>query len=281
MAGLILIVFFSLMAVAHPILMETVWPRGIYHPEVGYDINAAPWPSPPSFPEHVLGVDGAGRDVFSQLLASTRPSFTVAIAAALATAVISTLLGALGAYFRGPVDAIFSNISDALLLIPVPIVMVLIGGQYYDQLSALEFGLLYGLLAGASSAAIVMRSHAITIMNSPYIEAARVSGSGPWHIITRHLIPHMLPLVAVHMMVTVTGGVVAHGFVTFLGLSSGQRLNWGSMIYNAINSIGFRADIQWISIMVPTLCLSLFAAAFYFVGRGLQDVSDPRLRGNR
>ena len=120
MLGLALIGVFALMAIIHPLLMGTIWPKGIYNPETGYDINVTPWPAPPG-QGHLLGTDALGRDVLSMLLASTRASFTVAITAALTTALVSLAIGAVSAYYRGAVDAVFSNISDALLLLPAPI----------------------------------------------------------------------------------------------------------------------------------------------------------------
>jgi len=280
MVGVVLIVVFGLMAISHPILLRTVWSRGIYDPQIGYDVTVTPWPADPSPPRHWLGTDAIGRDILSMLLKSTQPSFALAVTAALMTAVVSTLVGAVSAYFRGPTDAILSNVSDALLLLPVPIVMVVLGARFYNQIGTVRFGLLYGLLAGASSAAIVMRSHALTLMNRPFIEAARVAGAGPVHIIFRHLIPHMLPLVAVHMMMTVTGAIIADGFIAAFGIRTDLRLNWGTMVYNAFFYQQVNPKIPWNMLVAPSVTLSLFAAAFYFVARGLQDVSDPRKRDN-
>lgn len=278
MVGVALIVLFGLMAIGHPILLNTVWSRGIYDPQIGYDISVTPWPAAPSPPRHWLGTDAVGRDILSMLLKSTQPSFALAITAALTTAVISTVIGAVSAYFRGPVDAVFSNVSDALLLLPVPIVMVVLGSRFYNQIGTVRFGLLYGTLAGASSAAIVMRSHALSLMNRPFIEAARVAGAGPIHIIFRHLVPHMLPLVAVHMMMTVTGAIIADGFIAAFGIRTDLRLNWGTLVYNAFFYQQVNPKIPWNMLVAPSVALSLFAASFYFVARGLQDVSDPRKR---
>jgi peptide/nickel transport system permease protein len=278
MLGLGLLAVFALMALSHPILLSTVWPRGIYGAQTGYDLTMQPWPAPPRWPDHLLGVDALGRDTFSRLLAATQPSFTVAFSAALMTALVSTIFASLAAYHRGPLDAVVSNVSDALLLLPVTILMVIVGSQFYDEIGSLEFGLLYGVLAGASSATIVMRAHALTLMNRSFIEAARVSGAGAAHIILRHLVPHMLPLVAVHMMIAVVGAVVAEGFIAWLGFRTDLRVNWGTMIYDAIKWTEYRAGVAWPAIIAPTMALSLFAASFYFVARGLRDVSDPSTR---
>jgi peptide/nickel transport system permease protein len=277
MAGVALILAFALMAFIHPLLLGTVWPRGIYHPEVGYDETVAPWPAGPS-PGHLLGVDAMGRDILSMLMAATRPTFVVALSAALTTAVLGTMIGAISAYFRGPLDAVLYNFSSALYLLPAPMVIAIIGARFYSQIDAVRFGLIYGLLVGGGSAAIVLRSHALTLMTRPYIEASRVAGAGAWHIITRHLVPHMLPLAVVHMMLAVVGVVVADGFIAFFGLRH-IRLNWGAMVYNSIHFLNINPKIPWPAIIAPTLALSLFAAAFYMVARGLQDVVDPRMRG--
>lgn len=272
--GLLLLAIYSIMAVAHPILLATVWPKQIYNPDTGFDQNIFPHPAPPST-GHLLGTDTLGRDVLSRLLAATTPTFILAMTAAIVTAGLSTIVGAISAYFRGRVDAIFSHLSDLLLLAPAPLVMVVIGG--FGQIEALEFGLLYGLLAGLGGAAIIMRSYALTVMAKPFIDASRVAGAGAGRIIFKHLIPQMLPLASVQMMLTITGAVFADGFSTFLGLSR-IRLNWGSMIWDAFTFLGISPTIPWNVLLPPALAISMFAASFYFIARGLHEVAEPRIR---
>lgn len=178
MIGVVLILLFALMPFIHPFLLGTVWPRGVYHPEVGYDQTVAPWPAGPS-PTHLLGVDAFGRDILSMLMSATRPTFAVAISAALTTAILGTAIGAISAYFRGPIDAVLYNFSSALHLLPAPMLIAIIGASFYSQVDAIRFGLIYGLLVGGGSAAIVLRSHALTLMNRAYIDASRVGGLAP------------------------------------------------------------------------------------------------------
>ncbi len=272
--GLILLFFYTIMAVLHPILMATVWPNQIYNPATGFDQSIFQHPAPPST-GHLLGTDMLGRDVLSRLLAATTPTFILAMTAALVTAALSTLVGAISAYFRGKVDAFFSHLSDLLLLAPAPLVMVVIGG--FGQIEALEFGLLYGLLAGLGGAAIIMRSYALTVMTKPFIDASRVAGAGAGRIIFKHLIPQMLPLASVQMMLTITGAVFADGFSTFLGLSR-IRLNWGSMIWDAFTFLSISPTVPWNVLLPPALAISMFAASFYFIARGLHEVAEPRIR---
>jgi peptide/nickel transport system permease protein len=273
--GLVLLVIYALMAVIHPILMKTIWPNTIYNPATGYDPNIFPHPAPPSS-AHLLGTDSLGRDVLSRLLAATTPTFILAMTAAIVTAALSTLSGALSAYFRGRLDGFFSHISDLLLLAPAPMVMIVISG--ISQLEPLEFGLLYGFLAGLGGTAIIMRSYALTVMAKPFIDASRVAGAGADRIIFKHLIPHMLPLASVQMMLTITGAVFADGFSTFLGLSI-TRLNWGSLIWDSFTLMTFIPSVPWNVLIPPAIAISMFAASFYFIARGLHEVAEPRIRG--
>jgi peptide/nickel transport system permease protein len=272
--GLALMLLFAVMAVVHPLLMGRVWPKGIYDPVVGYDIDIFPHPSSPSS-AHWLGTDTLGRDVLSILLAASRPTFLMVVAAALTAAVIGTVVAALSAYYRGWVDAIFAHLADVALLAPAPLVMVVIG--FVLDVQPLRFGLLYGILAGLGTVGIVLRSHALTVMAKPFIEASRVAGAGGLHILLGHLIPHLLPLAAVNMMLVVTGAIFANGFVGFLGLSRAQ-LNWGTMIYDAFTYMGINDTIPWNVLLSSASAISLFAAAFYLVAGGLHDVADPRQR---
>jgi ABC-type dipeptide/oligopeptide/nickel transport system permease subunit len=271
--GVAFLIVYFLMAIIHPILLKTVWSKTIYDPIVGFDMKVYLNPSPPSR-NHLLGTDTLGRDVLSLLMAATRPSLLMAITAALTAAAVGTFIGALSAYFRGVVDGFFAHLADISLLAPAPVVMVIIG--FVLDIDPFKFGLIYGILVGIGAVAIVLRSHALSVMSKTFIQAARVSGGGSLHIIFQHLIPHMLPLAAINMLLTVTGAVFANGFIAFLGLSRAQ-LNWGSMIYDAFTYEGINGILPWNVLIPSALAISLFAASFYLIALGLQDVVEPRL----
>lgn len=271
--GLVLLLVYVFMAVIHPFLLRTIWQKSIYDPVVGFDIDLFINPSLPSV-KHPLGTDTLGRDVLSMLMAATIPSLEMALTAALTAAVLGTLIGAISAYFRGFVDGFFSHLADLTLLMPAPLVMVIIG--FTLDIGPFKFGLIYGILVGLGVVAIVLRAHALTFMNKAFIDAARIAGGGSLHIILKHLVPHMIPLAAVNMLITVTGAIFANGFIAFLGLSR-AHLNWGSMIYDSFTYKGINGVIPW-NVLVPSaLAISLFAASFYMIALGLQDVTNPRL----
>jgi peptide/nickel transport system permease protein len=287
--GMALIVAFGLMTVVYPILRATVWSADLYDPRIGFDFMAAPHPSPPSWlprPNnpmhktnftHLLGTDTLGHDVLSMLLAATRPAFSIGLTAALATALVSTALGAVAAYWGGAIDAICMQIADVFLLLPAPLFMVIFGVVFQD-LGTVGYGLIYGLVAGLGGAAIVMRSYALSLRNKPFIQASQIAGGGTGHIILRHMVPHMLPLAALYMMISVVGAVVADGFISFFGFSR-NYINWGGIIYSAFTiQDAVNSTVTWNVLVPASLALSFFAAAFYLVARGLHRIADPRLR---
>jgi peptide/nickel transport system permease protein len=272
--GFALILLFGLAALAHPILLRTVWTPKVYDPMVGYDFTIL-HPSSPSS-AHLLGTDALGRDVLSMILAAAKPAWVVALAAAITTGIVATFVGAMGAFFRGWIDGVLSHVSDAFLLLPAPIFVLIIAEQV--DLTPLRFGLIFGLINGLGAGAIVLRSQGLKVMAEPFIDAARVSGGRGLHILTRHLIPQLLPLTVLYMMLSVVGAIVAHGFAAFLGQTE-SLLSWGAIVFFGVTSYrSFSGAVPWSALVSASAALSLFAGAFYLVSSGLQEVLDPRLR---
>lgn len=279
--GVIIILLYGLAGVIYPFLINSVWPSGIYDPVTGFDPNVAPHPAPPGS-GHVFGTDALGRDVLSQLLAATRPTWVMAMVAAFSTAASATLVGAMGALFRGWVDAVFSRLSDAFLLLPAPIFMLVIGSSERSQdIGPVDFGLIYGLITGVGAGAIVIRAQALKVIAAPFIDSARVAGAGKWRILGLHVLPHLYPLAAVYMMLAVVGAIIADGFAAWLG-QTGTRVNWGTLVYNGVTFTNpITGTVAWNAILPPSIALSVFAAAFYLVSVGLREVADPRYRAAR
>jgi len=125
----------------------------------------------------------------------------------------------------------------------------------------------------------VLRSHALAVMARPFVDAARVAGARGPRIIVRHLVPHLAPLAAAHMLVAVTGAVVADGFLAFAALTD-ERFNWGTLIYYSLFFQTFVAQVPWHVLLPAALSISLFCAAFYLVSLGVRDVADPSLQLN-
>ena len=173
--GLVIIVFYLGLALAHPILMNTVWEERVYDPVVGYAFDETRQPAPPSL-THLLGTDPLGRDVLSQLMHSARSEFLLGLLAAVVTVTIGTTVGAVAAYYGGVVDTILMRFADLMVMMPgISILIVLsalIGVEHF------ELALIIGILSGFGGASILLKSQALAVVVKPYIEAARAAGGG-------------------------------------------------------------------------------------------------------
>ncbi len=273
--GLAVIGLYALLAAAHPILMNTVWEPRIYDPVVGYAFDETRQPAPPSL-KHPLGTDPLGRDILSQLMFSARSEFLLGLLAATVTVVIGTTVGAVAAYFRGPVDALLMRLADIMIMMPAISVLIvlsaLIGVEHF------ELALLIGILSGFGGTGVVLKSQALSVVVKPYVQAARIAGGGPFHIILVHVVPNLLPLSFLYMMFTVTSAIFSEAVLSFLGLLD-VRMSWGLMIHTT-ESAGYLLQVgeYWWLIFPASLSITLLCSSFYLVGRSLDEVVNPRLR---
>jgi len=274
LVGLGVIIFFGLFALAHPILMNTVWEPRIYHPTMGYDMEIMAHPSGPSA-RHLLGTDPLGRDVLSQLMYSTRYEFVLGLLSAIVTVLIATTIGAVSAYYGGIVDTLLMRLVDLVIMVPfIPILIVM---SSLMEVGMLELALIIGVLSGFGGTSIVVKSQALTVKVKPFIEAARIAGGGDAHIILKHLVPNLTPIALLYMMFVVTGAIFSEAVLSFFGLTT-IEMSWGLMI-NVTQTQGYLMNFRtWYLLIPASLAITLLCAAFYLVGRALDEVVNPRLR---
>ncbi len=273
--GLGIILFFALLAVAHPILMATVWDATTYDPITGYAFDQVEQPAPPSW-RHPLGTDPLGRDVLSQLMSSTASEFFLGITAAVVTVAIATSVGAISAYYGGIVDALFMRLADIIIMLPTISLLIVLTALF--GLNLIQLALVLGLLAGFGGTAVVLKSQALTIKVKPYIEAARVAGGSQFHIIFVHIVPNLLPLSLLYMMFTVTAAIFSEAVLSFFGILN-IRMSWGIMINTASTGGYLMGGTRFWWLIVPAgASITLLCSAFYLVGRALDEVVNPRLR---
>lgn len=310
--GLVIIAVFALGGVLHPVLMATVWDPSIYNPVAGYDApvreyviveqvqdpetemdlatarlmtnpfievgDTVPIPQQPAAPSgsHWLGTDPLGRDIFSQLIYSIRAAFAMGAIASLTAVVIATTVGSIAAYYGRWLDNILMRFADLILLVPLIPILIVVAALFTLTLPLL--GILIGLLSGFGGTAIVLKSQALQVKVKPFIDAARVAGGSNRHIILRHIIPNVLPLSFLYMMFTVTEAIALEATLSFLGLMNVQ-MSWGIMIHVA-HSQGYLLSgmTYWWLLFPAGLAVTMLAAAFFLVGRGMDEVVNPRLR---
>lgn len=317
LVGLALIGLFALMAVIHPILMATVWNPAVYDPVSGYDAVVTEYtivegepadplsemsiadarrtlnptidvgdvvpvptqPAPPTFTgetPHYLGTDVRGRDILSQLLYSTRAAFFLGAVAAITTVLIATTVGAVAAYFGGWMDGGLMRFADLILLMPLLPVLILLSAVM--DISMVMLGLMIGILSGFGGTAIVLKSQALAIKVKSYIDAARVAGGSSLHVIFRHIVPNVLPLSFLFMMFGVSEAIAIESTLSLFGLLN-VAMTWGIMI-NSASTAGYLlsgTDYWWL-LFPAGLAVSFLCFAFFLVGRGMDEVINPRLR---
>ncbi len=265
--GLGILILFGLMALSHPILLETVWHRGIYDPRAGYDISI----SHPSMPSgsHFLGTDAFGKDTFSMLLAGVWPALLAGLTAAVVTALVALTVASLSAGFR-LADRLLGVLVDAGLYLPVPVVLLIFGADpRADRLTPLVFGLLFGLLTGISSGALVLRSQAMPIMAAGFVDAARIAGATTRQVIFRHLLPALIPIACAYVVLAAAGAVVTQGFLSWLSYTATYN-DWGTLVYWAIVTRDFTGDLLWHVLLAAGAALTLLTLGFHLLAIGMR-----------
>ena len=272
--GIILIIAFGIFGAMWPVMINTVWDPMVYDPVVGFDPMIM-HPSPPSA-SHLLGTDPIGRDILAQLMYSTGREFLLGVLSALITVVIGTAVGTAAAYYGGFIDTFFMRIADIILLFPFIPLLVVVGAMV--KLSFLPFAIIMGVLGGFGGITIILKAQALSVSVRPYIDAARVAGGSDFHIIVSHIIPNVLPLSFLYMMFSVTSAILSEATLSFFGVLN-IDMSWGMMIHTA-DVAGYLFDFAryWWLWAPAGLAITLFCAAFYMVGRGLDEVVNPRLR---
>jgi peptide/nickel transport system permease protein len=272
--GLGIIFIYAMMIFIYPILMQTVWDPNTYHPVVGFDTSIPFHPSAPSS-GHLLGTDPLGRDILSQLMFSTRSAFILGIVASTVTLIIATSIGAVSAYYGGIVDTLFMRTADLIIMTPTITILIVLGALI--SLDMIHLAVVIGILSGLGAATIIIKSQALTIKVRTYIEAARVAGGSNFHIILRHIIPNLLPISFLYMMFTVSAAIGIEAVLSFFGLLD-VRMSWGLMI-RTTEYAGYLLDLsKWWLIFPASLSISFLTAAFYLVGRSMDEIVNPRLR---
>jgi len=185
-------------------------------------------------------------------------------------------VGSIAAYYGGPIDGFFMRFADLILLMPLlPLLIVLSAAV---RINMVMLGVFIGILSGFGAEAIVLKSQALSIRVKSYIDAARVAGGGDRHIIFRHIVPNVLPLSFLYMMFGITGAITLEATLSFFGLLN-VPMSWGIMI-NTASTQGYllSGTSYWWLLFPAGLAVSFLAFGFFIVGRGMDEVINPRLR---
>jgi len=227
--------------------------------------------SPPSA-EHLLGTDEGGRDLLTRLLFGARVSLMIGVVPALLSLILGAALGVLAGYRGGLTDAVIMRAADVMLAFPsmllAMVIMYSLGGGIMNVFLTLT-------LVNWAAVARVVRSRTLTLKNSEFAEAARVIGVPRGRIMRRHILPNCLPTLLVLFTLNIPASILTESSLSFLGLGiQPPNASWGLMISSGRQ---YLYNAPWLC-FAPGGAIMLTVLSFNFLGSGLLDVLDPRLK---
>lgn len=226
----------------------------------------------PLTPGHWLGTDGLGRDILTRLLHGARVSMSVAGVVTLVALTIGLTLGAAAGYYGGKIDMVIMRFADIMFAFPDLLLAILIMGIRGAGISNIYMAL--GVVAWPGLARIV-RGQVLALREQDYVLAARSLGNNDFNIIIRHLMPNVLSPVLVHITLSLASFILAEATLSFLGIGvRPPQPSWGSIINEMLTMVYSQPQL----LIAPGLVLALTVLAFNFLGDGLRDALDPRIR---
>ena len=261
--SLILIILLIFIAIFAPIIAP-------YNP---YALNLKDRLLSPDF-IHILGTDELGRDVFSRLIYGMRISLTVGLLPTFISMLIGSILGLVAGYYGGKIDFLIMRIADIILAFPsllfAMVVMYTMGGGLINIFIALSF-------INWASTARVVRAQTLSLKEMDYVLAAKTVGVGNIVIMYRHILPNCLTNLIVLFTLNIPSAILSEASLSFLGVGAlPPSASLGLMVVKAKKYLFTNPYL----VLAPSIMIMCIVLLFNFLGDGLRDILDPKLKEN-
>ncbi|MGW1254008.1 ABC transporter permease [Streptomyces sp. NPDC002513] len=262
--GLAVLVLFALVAVTAPLT-------------VGSDVSsvtAAPGrPLQGPSGQLLLGADRFGRDLLGLLVWGARVSLLIGLLAAVLSVAIGTLVGVTAGHFRGLYATVLMRVTDWFLVMPTLVLAIALATVMSRSLSTVILAI--GVTTWPTTARLV-RAQTLAVESRPYIERARALGGGHRHVMVRHVLPNVMPLVLAQTTLMISSSILSEATLAFLGLGDPTVVSWGGLLQDA-REAGAVSSGDWWYLVPPGVAIAVVALAFTLCGRAVESVLNPRL----
>lgn len=247
----------------------------VFADDTGLSLTEATGPrlDPPSL-EYPFGTDDQGRSVFTLTLHGSKISLLVGLSATAITMVIGSAVGLIAGFRGGWTDQLLMRITDWGLVIPWLMLAISLASIFGQSLFVII--LVIGLTTWPSTARLV-RSQTLSVRERPYVERSRALGASNWQLVSRHVLPNVMPVIMANTVLIVAIAILSETALSFLGLGDPLSKSWGSILEDA-SSGGAATRGAWWWLGAPGLCIVLVVLAFTMIGFALDQIINPRLR---
>lgn len=262
--GLTALALFALIALTAPLT-------------VGSDVSSVtdapggPLESPSArFP---LGTDQFGRNLLGLVVWGSRVSLLVGLLAAVLSVAIGAVVGITAGHFRGAYGTVLMRITDWFLVMPTLVLAIALATVMSRSLGTVILAI--GVTSWPTTARLV-RAQTLAVESRPYIERARALGGGHWHVMSRHVLPNVMPLILAQTTLMVSSSILSEATLAFLGLGDPTVVSWGGLLQDA-REAGAVSSGDWWYLVPPGIAIAVVALAFTLCGRAVEAVLNPRL----
>lgn len=263
LTGLAIVVVFLVFAVFAPLAV------GPYPTTFDKDI-----PLQPPSDRHPLGTDRQGFDILVILVYGSQISLALGFTSATVAIVFGTAVGVAGGYYGKHIDQLISRGTDFFLVIPwLPFVIVLsviLGPSLSTTITAIA-------IVSWPTTARIVRSQVLSLRERLFIERARAIGARDPHILWKHILPNVVPLILAQAVLTISTAIFTEAFLSFFGLGPVGSISWGTMIQDSWTSLALLRGMWWY-FGPPGLFITLVVLGFSLLSYGLEEVLNPRLK---